>query len=132
MDTSAIKSVADRSVLLVFCCTLLGAGAQVLFKLGANTLNGKTLAQVLANPLPIILNPLLLGAYSLYGINTAMLTLALRKGQLSILYPVISLTYVWVTLLSMMIFNEHMNLMKAIGLTIVVAGVAVLGRNGDS
>jgi multidrug transporter EmrE-like cation transporter len=115
----------------VFLCTLIGAAAQVFFKLGAMSIGGKTLGQVLANPAPVILNPSLLMAYSLYGINTALLTLALRKGQLSVLYPVISLTYVWVTLLSIMIFQEHMNFMKALGLAIVVAGVAVLGRSGD-
>jgi multidrug transporter EmrE-like cation transporter len=123
--------LAERSVLLVFLCTLIGAAAQVFFKLGAMSLGGKTLAQVLANPVPVILNPSLLMAYSLYGINTALLTLALRKGQLSVLYPVISLTYVWVTLLSILIFQEHMNFMKALGLAIVVAGVAVLGRRAN-
>jgi multidrug transporter EmrE-like cation transporter len=131
-EYSAIKALADKSVLLVFCCTFLGAAAQIFFKLGANSLGSRTLTQVLANPIPVILNPFLLAAYSLYGINTALLTLALRKGQLSLLYPVISLTYVWVTLLSMLIFNEQMNVLKAVGLGIVVAGVAVLGRNGDS
>src|SRR3712207_7394559 len=38
--------------------------------------------------------------YSLYAVSTMLLVLALRKGQLSLLYPIISLTYVWVTLLS--------------------------------
>jgi multidrug transporter EmrE-like cation transporter len=131
-EQSAIKRLADRAVFLVFVCTLLGAAAQVFFKLAANSLGTKTLGQVLANPLPVLLNPSLLAAYSLYGVNTALLTLALKKGQLSVLYPVISLTYVWVTLLSMMIFNEQMNVMKAVGLAIVVAGVAVLGKNGNT
>lgn len=131
-EQSAIKRLAERSVMLVFLCTLLGAAAQVFFKLAANSIGNRTLGQVLANPLTILLNPSLLAAYCLYGVNTALLTLALRNGQLSILYPVISLTYVWVTLLSMLIFNEQMNVMKAIGLTIVVAGVAVLGRNGKA
>jgi uncharacterized membrane protein len=57
------------------------------------------------------------------------LVLALRRGQLSILYPIISLTYVWVALLSMLIFKETLNTYKAIGLAVVVAGVAVLGRD---
>ena len=129
MEQSALKSLADRSVLLVFLCTLIGAAAQVFFKLGANSLGARTLAQALANPLSVILNPSLLAGYGLYGVNTALLTLALRKGQLSVLYPIISLTYVWVTLLSMLVFNEHMNAMKALGLATVVAGVAVLGRS---
>ena len=38
--------------------------------------------------------------------------LALRDGELSLLYPVIALTYVWVTVLSLVIFHEAMNPFK--------------------
>ena len=79
------------------------------------------------------LAPVILGlerVYSLYGASTMLLILALRRGQLSLLYPVISLTYVWVTILSVLIFQETLNVWKAIGLTSVVAGVGVLGWDG--
>ena len=118
---SAARALLDRSVVLVFCCTFAGAAAQIFFKLGANTLTKPT-------PIQILSNPSLLFGYSLYALSTCLLVLALRKGQLSILYPIISLTYVWVALLSMIIFKETMNIYKAVGLAIVVAGVAVLGR----
>jgi multidrug transporter EmrE-like cation transporter len=39
------------------------------------------------------------------------------------------LTYVWVTILSLLIFKESMNVYKVVGLSVVVAGVAVLGRD---
>jgi multidrug transporter EmrE-like cation transporter len=113
----------DRSVLLVFFCTLIGAAAQVFFKLGAAAIARPT-------PLQILSNPSLLLGYCLYAVSTGLLVLALRKGQLSLLYPVISLTYVWVTMLSMMIFQETLNMPKAVGLAVIIAGVAVLGRNG--
>jgi drug/metabolite transporter (DMT)-like permease len=125
VSITAARALADRSVLLVFCCTLIGAAAQIFFKLGANAIARPTPIQILTNP------PLLFG-YCLYGIGTILLVLALRKGQLSILYPIISLTYVWVALLSMLIFKETLNIYKAIGLAIVVAGVAVLGRDAKS
>ncbi len=108
--------------MLVFCCTFVGAAAQIFFKLGANAVEKAT-------PVQILTNPTLMFGYSLYGVSTILLVLALRKGQLSILYPIISLTYVWVALLSMLIFKETLNVYKAIGLAIVVAGVAVLGRD---
>ena len=101
---------------------MIGAAAQVFFKLGATAIARPTPVQILTNP------SLLLG-YALYGVSTMLLVLALRKGQLSLLYPVIALTYVWVTLLSMMIFHETLNLYKAIGLAVIVAGVAVLGKD---
>ncbi len=70
--------------------------------------------------------PLILG-YVLYGINTLMLVLALREGELSLLYPIIALTYVWVTLLSYSLLHERPNLLRNLGITTIVVGVAVLG-----
>jgi drug/metabolite transporter (DMT)-like permease len=55
----------------------------------------------------------------------------LRDGQLSVLYPVVSLTYVWVTVLSVVIFHESLNLFKVLGVATIVVGVAILGRNGN-
>jgi len=107
---------------LVFGCTLLGAAAQILMKTGANQLAAQGLAGILSN-LP------LLAGYCLYGLSTLLLVLALRDGELSLLYPVIALTYVWVTILSKVIFHDRLSVSKLAGIAIIVAGVVVLGRN---
>ncbi len=77
----------------------------------------------------IFTNPYLFAGYSLYGISAILLILALRRGELSILYPVIALTYVWVAILSVFIFHEQMPPMRIAGIATVVLGVAVLGRS---
>ncbi len=114
-----------QSIALVASCTLFGAVAQILIKTGANSLAG-------ASVLAMIRNAPLMAGYSLYGISAALLVLALRDGELSILYPVISLTYVWVTFLSVLIFHESINVFKIAGVLIIVVGVAVLGRDGKT
>ena len=106
---------------LVFCCTFLGAAAQILLKTGANHLTHPSLSNVLTS-IP------LMGGLSLYGLSTLLLVLALRDGELSMLYPVIALTYVWVTLLSFVIFHDRVNPFKLAGIAIIVIGVGVLGR----
>ena len=78
----------------------------------------------------LLTNYALIAGYALYGINTLMLVLALREGELSMLYPIIALTYVWVTLLSYILLSEPPNLYKNIGIGTIVAGVAVIGRGG--
>src|SRR5262249_49478999 len=108
--------------MLVFVCTLLGAAAQILMKTGANHLAIQGLAGILSN-LP------LLAGYCLYGLSTLLLVLALRDGELSLLYPVIALTYVWVTILSRIIFHDRLSVSKLAGIAIIIAGVVVLGRN---
>jgi multidrug transporter EmrE-like cation transporter len=111
-----------QSVALVFGCTTFGAAAQILIKFGANMLTG-------SSPLAMLANVPLMAGYSLYGISTVLLVLALRDGELSILYPVISLTYVWVAFLSLIFFKESMNPYKLLGVLIIVLGVAILGRD---
>ncbi|MDX2152692.1 MAG: hypothetical protein SFV54_18265 [Bryobacteraceae bacterium] len=115
--------VSRGSVLLVFLSTFIGAIAQMLIKTGAATLTG-------TGPLAMITNPRLMAGYSLYGLVTGLIILALRKGQLSILYPIISLTYVWVTILSVFVLNESLNPFKLLGVSVIVVGVGVLGRGG--
>jgi multidrug transporter EmrE-like cation transporter len=110
-----------QSIGLVFCCTILGAAAQVLMKVGISHLSQPGLMGYLTN-LP------LLGGYCLYGLSTVLMVFALRDGELSILYPLVALTYVWVTILSVLFFHETLNVVKLCGIAIVVTGVAVLGR----
>jgi multidrug transporter EmrE-like cation transporter len=110
-----------KSIALVFCCTILGAAAQILLKTGANQLVHLSL-------LAMLTNVALLGGLSFYGVSTVLLVLALKDGELSLLYPVIALTYVWVTLLSLMIFHDRINPVKLAGIATIVLGVAVMGR----
>lgn len=112
-------------MVLVFACTVLGAAAQMLMKIGLSHLSHPGVVGYVTS-LP------LLAGYGLYGMNTVMMVFALRDGELSILYPIIALTYVWVTILSVLFFHESLNLFKLAGVAVVVAGVAVMGREGKS
>jgi len=117
------KPARRQPVGLVFCCTILGAAAQILMKTGANRMSGPGLLAMATN-LP------LMAGYCLYGLSTLLLVLALKDGELSLLYPVIALTYVWVTVLSFLIFHDSINPWKLAGIVLIVSGVAVLGKGG--
>jgi multidrug transporter EmrE-like cation transporter len=112
----------NQSVILVFVCTILGAAAQILMKIGSTKMDHFEVMKVLTD-LPLF------AGYALYGINTVLLMFALRDGELSKLYPIIALTYVWVTVLSMYFFHESLTFWKAAGLAVIVAGVSVMGRS---
>ncbi len=114
--------VSRKSIALVFCCTVLGAAAQMLMKMGANHLTPGLMG--------VITNIPLMCGYTLYGMSTVLLVLALKDGELSLLYPVIALTYVWVTGLAFLIFHDSVNPFKLAGIVIIVIGVAVIGKGG--
>jgi drug/metabolite transporter (DMT)-like permease len=109
-------------VLLVFSCTVFGALAQLVIKKATLTMG--------SDPMSILTNAWLLVGYSIYGFNTLLMVLALKDGEMSMLYPIIALTYVWTTLLSYTVLGEPSNLYKNIGIITIVLGVAVMGRGG--
>jgi len=130
VSTSSVSShdqaLQRRAFFLVVCCTIIGAAAQVMIKKGAGGLGpNPTMVQT---ALAIFLNPSLFAGYAMYGISTILLVLALRHGQLSLLYPMFAMTYVWVTILSVVVFHESMNAFKLAGIATIVGGIAVLGR----
>lgn len=111
-----------RAAILVSACTILNAVAQLLFKMGARNL--------VLTPTALATNFPLIGGCACYGLFTVAMVLALREGELSMLYPIIALSYVWVTLLSYVLLKETANLYKNLGIVTIVIGVAILGRGG--
>ena len=120
---------------MVVGCTILGAAAQMLIKRGTTMMPplldpsaGSALAQAPLIAWKILTNLPLFGGLACYGISTILLVLALRYGELSVLYPIIALTYVWVAILSVGFLGESVNVFKLLGLLFIVLGVGVLGR----
>ena len=117
------------AIFIVLACTLLVAIGQYLIKLGANRLSH---AGFLATMIGIFTIPQLFAGYCLYGVFTVLFVYALRHGELSILYPLIALGYVWVTITAVVAFHDTVNPLKVIGLVVIICGVAVLGWGGGS
>jgi multidrug transporter EmrE-like cation transporter len=118
-------NTAFGSIFLVVLCTIIGAAAQILMRHGAAHLHGSTAADLLKNWE-------LMAGYACLAVNTGLLILALRDGELSVLYPIIALTYVWVTVLSPMFFGDIINAYKVAGVALIVLGVSFIGLGSRS
>ncbi|MBI2143993.1 EamA family transporter [Candidatus Woesearchaeota archaeon] len=68
---------------------------------------------------------LMIGVF-LYAAPTPIYLWALKNAPLSIVYPINSLAYVWVSLLSVKFLGEKMNKYKLIGVACIVLGVSLL------
>lgn len=104
---------------------LLNATGQVLLKVGVSSL-GKTeavpqlLLQVLWEP-PFVVGTLM------YGLSFVFYVSALSKVELSIAYPFLALTYVLVTVLSVLVLNESVEPAAIVGVILVFIGVSLVG-----
>lgn len=107
----------------------------MLIKKGAGQLGVHlSLPQILHDPMLVFRfgfriaeNAQLFVGYSLYGVNTVLMAYALKGRELSRLYPIIALTYVWVTGLSVMMLHENVNFFRILGIALIVGGVSILG-----
>ena len=109
------------AIVLVAFTTLLNAVAQICFKLGVENFSELTF-------LSVITNYVLIGGFVLYGASAVILIYALRNGELSILYPVLALTFIWVSLLSNYFMPEDvMNYQKWLGVLLIFLGVSSIG-----
>jgi len=104
---------------LVILATLVGAFGPILLK--------KASEEKLSKISSLIRNYPLMGGVSLYAIGTVLFIPALKGGDLSVLYPFVSLVYVWVSLLSVRFLGEDMNKLKWIGIILIIAGVSFIG-----
>ena len=116
-------SERQRSLILVSLATILGAIAQILMKKGADP----SIQGMIPTIIRIFTNLYLFSGYALYGVFAVLMVLALRKGQLSLLYPVIALTFVWVAVLSVFFLHETLSPMRIAGIATVVFGVGLIG-----
>jgi len=79
------------------------------------------------NVLKLIKNKNLIIGVALYGASTIIFIPALKGGELSVLYPFVATTYIWVSLLSTKMLNEKMNIYKWIGIFVIIVGVIFIG-----
>ena len=105
------------ALFLVLFATLLTSTGQLFYKLGIGSLS---LVSVMDNYL------LLLGLF-LYITAMFLILIALKYGELSVLYPVIAMSYVWVALLSIFFLGEPVGFLKWSGVFAIVAGITLIG-----
>jgi multidrug transporter EmrE-like cation transporter len=123
---------SNKPIFMVVGCTLFASAAQVLMKVGAGhevpKIDPAHLGSLLPFALALLSNIPLVAGYALHACNALLLIFALRDGELSILWPLYALSYVWVALLSAYIFGDSLNAWKLGGIFLIVVGVGLLGR----
>ena len=107
-----------KSMLLVFAASILGSFGAVFMKLGAAKLN-KSIFSFLSFELA--------AGVSLFLGSSVFYALGIRGGQLSVLYPMVSLGYIWTLVWARLFFGEAFTKQKFMGLGLILLGVVFVG-----
>ena len=103
--------------LLVVFCAFLGALGQVMFKLSAKDFH---------LDLRLLKNWKFIIGITLYAVSTLIFVSCLKYGNLSVLYPIIATSYIWVSILSIVILKEAFPPYKWIGITLIIVGISII------
>lgn len=106
---------------LAALCALLGSSGQLLFKLGSSS--------VMLSLGSWVTNVKVIAGMMLYGLSAILFIFALKYGRLSVLYPVIATSYIWVALLSNKVLGEPMSFLKWGGITLIIFGIILITRS---
>jgi drug/metabolite transporter (DMT)-like permease len=110
-----------KSMLLVFMASVVGSFGAVFLKLGATRLTKSIWS---------FINPQLAFGVALYLGSSVFYGLGLKGGQVSVLYPMVSLGYIWTILWARIFFKEAFTTQKLMGLALILAGVVFVGLGG--
>ncbi len=115
-----ITHTQKRAMALMVVCTIFTSLGQILWKMGVNQIT-------FSNIITYFNLPFLLGFVS-YGLGAVLMIIAFRRGELSVLYPIVATSYVWVSLISPRLFpTDFMNAWKWSGVIIILISVSILG-----
>ena len=114
-----MKTPVDAIVLVLFA-SFVGSFGAVLLKAGANRLE-LTFAG-------LITNYRLMAGISFFLFSTYFFVKAvgLPGAELTVLYPMVSLSYIWTLLWSRLFFREPFTPTKLKGLALIIAGIIIL------
>ena len=107
-----------RSILLVFTASVIGSLGMAFLKMGSAHLTRSLVS---------LLNPKLLFGIALFLLSSVFYAWGIKDGQLSVLYPMVALGYVWGLLWAKLFFNEALTKQKFMGLGLILLGVFFVG-----
>jgi len=106
------------AIISVMLATLLTATGQFLFKMGTANM---------AFDIGLLHNWYLIAGFAIYGISAVILVVSLKYGELSVLYPIIAFSFVWVNIISFELLGEQLNTLKWAGVSLIIIGVSCIG-----
>jgi drug/metabolite transporter (DMT)-like permease len=107
-----------KSILLVFTASVIGSLGMAFLKMGSAHLSRSIWSFV---------NPKLLIGIALFLGSSVFYAWGIKEGQLSVLYPFVSLGYVWGLLWARLFFKEELTRQKFMGLGLILLGVCFVG-----
>lgn len=108
-------------LLSIMNCVLLAIG-QVLWKIGISQLSIKSFWEII----PAIFSPFIILGLLVYGLSTVLWLFILNQADISYVYPMQSLVFIFVLLSGAFILHESIPYTRWIGVFVICCGVYIV------
>lgn len=117
-----------KNISIALLSVFLGAIGQVILKVGANKLGELSLSlnTLYKDMINIIKVPQIILGIMLFTMSFLLWIKVLTKNELSNSYPLVSLSYILIMIMSVFLFKEEITLRKILGTGLIVLGVWVI------
>lgn len=110
---------------LILVSVVLGSTGQIVLKTGMERVPEIASGLGLVNAFR---HPVVIAGLACYVLATLAWLVVLQRVPVSFAYPMISLNYIFVTLLAKYVHGEAVPSLRYLGLALILAGVAVIAR----
>lgn len=105
-------------MLLVLLASFIGSFGAVFLKSGAERLHRQLRS--------LLLNWRLAAGIAFFLLSSFFFVLGIRRGELTVLYPMVALGYIWTLFWSRLFFGEPFSRNKFLGIGLILAGIVLL------
>ncbi|NJM62919.1 MAG: transporter [Oscillatoriales cyanobacterium RU_3_3] len=110
-------------LLAAILCSVVG---QFTLKTGAKVLGPIGAANLVEKVIAMATQPLIIGGLALYAVSSIGFIVVLSRANISIVSPLLSISYLFTVLGGKIIFNEPLPPLRLVGVALIMAGVILV------
>ncbi len=114
---------------IVFSSVFLSAVAQLSFKHGVSSVDLSQYSNMVYKAWFLFTSPFVILGLALYGVGTILWLFALKQLDLSLAYPFVGMSFLFVFIFSLTFLHEPFNLTRLLGTVVIIVGIIILSRS---
>lgn len=120
-----------KTLFLAFVSILLLVAGQTSLKYGLTRAGGVNFAggQIVSGLRTVLTDPYIIGGFLFYGLSAVLWLDVLSKLDISLAFPLVSLTYVFTLFIGKFLFDETITPTRVLGVLVIIAGVILVAQS---
>jgi drug/metabolite transporter (DMT)-like permease len=111
------------AIFIIVLCAIIGSAGQILLKKGLNVIGTVSLKDMLGpNVFKVVFQPFVFSGIALYAFSMLLWIYALSNFDVSFAFPLVSLSYVFAGIFSIIFLKETIPVMRWAGIFVIVTG----------